>query len=156
MLKRSAPDTPVPGPPDAFKSNLHICRTSKGICDVQETCTGSSATCPVDTFKPNTYVCRSSEGACDLEEKCTGSGANCPADVVKDDTTPCGPLDNRCDLPELCDGTSKTCPHPNLNLQEGYVVKCGKTHYFCGVEANASTVTENGGSLYLEECKFGR
>ena len=142
-----------PCPVDTFKSNAHICRYSAGDCDVQETCAGNSPSCPVDAFKPNSHVCRNSEGPCDLEEKCPGTGSNCPGDVVKDSNTPCGPLVDRCDLSELCNGVGKQCPVPNLELVEGYVVKCGTTHYLCGVETNATHEENN--SLYLGECNLG-
>jgi hypothetical protein len=47
------------------------CRSSAGVCDVAETCTGSSATCPADVFSTSATVCRSAAGVCDLAENCT-------------------------------------------------------------------------------------
>src|SRR5207247_3396835 len=37
-----------------------VCRASAGICDLDETCTGTSSTCPADVFKPSTTTCRPS------------------------------------------------------------------------------------------------
>src|SRR4029079_17832464 len=58
-------------------------------CDVAETCTGTSATCPADGFKPAMTVCRAQSGACDVPESCTGSSATCPTDVSALDGTIC-------------------------------------------------------------------
>jgi hypothetical protein len=45
----------VPG--DMFRPSNFICRPSAGICDVQETCTGTSAPCPADAVQPTTTFC---------------------------------------------------------------------------------------------------
>src|SRR5262245_33550248 len=42
-----------------------ICRASAGLCDLQETCTGSSPTCPPDSFKTTGTLCRAAAGVCD-------------------------------------------------------------------------------------------
>jgi hypothetical protein len=44
-----------------------VCRASAGQCDVAESCTGSSATCPADGFRASTTSCvgTSNGGACD-------------------------------------------------------------------------------------------
>jgi hypothetical protein len=52
-----------------------------GVCDVAETCDGSSNTCPTDAFKSSSTVCRAAAGDCDAAENCTGSSTTCPADV---------------------------------------------------------------------------
>src|SRR6185436_9242593 len=61
----------------AFKTSGTNCRSSAGFCDVAETCTGSTATCPTDGFAASTTVCRGSAGGCDVIENCTGSSAAC-------------------------------------------------------------------------------
>src|SRR5207244_10739538 len=58
-----------------------ICRASAGPCDVDETCTGMSSTCPTDMFEPSVVVCRASAGECDPAEVCRGNGPSCPADA---------------------------------------------------------------------------
>jgi hypothetical protein len=77
-----------------------VCRSSNGVCDVAETCTGSTAACPTDQFQPSTSVCRSSTGVCDVAETCTGSSAACPADTGHPD----GDGDGICDLNDDCPG----------------------------------------------------
>lgn len=118
---------------------------SKGICDSHGSC--------VTHFYDESVVCRNSTGPCDAEEKCTNSSKDCPTDVVKDSNTLCSLVVNRCDLPEICDGTNKHCPDPNLQLQEGYVVKCGTIHYLCGVELKYTFEQNN--SLFLQTCNLG-
>src|SRR5207244_624584 len=71
-----------------FRAVSSVCRSSAGVCDQPETCTGSAATCPGDVFLPTSTVCRSSAGACDVAENCTGS-ANCPADAKVASGTVC-------------------------------------------------------------------
>src|SRR5438132_5590869 len=64
------------------------CRAAaSGGCDVAETCTGSSSTCPNDAFQPNTFTCRAAANECDLAENCPGNSATCPADTVKSSST---------------------------------------------------------------------
>src|SRR5439155_26841938 len=62
----------------AIEAAATVCRAAAGVCDVQETCTGSSPTCPADA--KSTAVCRASAGICDVAESCDGVGDNCPAD----------------------------------------------------------------------------
>src|SRR5207244_11371708 len=65
------------------------CRASAGVCDVVETCTGTSSTCPADAFQSSTTVCRPSVDDCDLDDFCTGSSATSPADANKANGTAC-------------------------------------------------------------------
>jgi hypothetical protein len=60
-------------PTDGFASSATVCRSSTGICDVAENCTGSSVACPADAFASSATTCRSAAGVCDLAENCTGS-----------------------------------------------------------------------------------
>ena len=87
-----------------------VCRASAGDCDIAETCTGSSATCPADGFQPSSTVCRAQSGVCDVAETCTGSGASCPADGVKSGGTQCRAANGVCDVAEVCNGSGKDCP----------------------------------------------
>src|SRR5205823_4158950 len=83
-----------------------VCRAAAGVCDVQETCTGSSSTCPNDA--KSTAVCRPAAGICDVEETCTGSSSTCPNDAKS--TAVCRAAAGICDLAESCDGVSNSCP----------------------------------------------
>jgi len=82
------------------------CRASAGVCDVAETCTGSSTTCPADGFASSSTVCRADAGACDVAETCTGAGAACPADSFEPAGTACGSAsDTVCDNPDTCNAS---------------------------------------------------
>src|SRR5882724_8359825 len=113
-----------------------VCRAAAGECDLAETCTGSSASCPTTDVKkasgiactddgnPCTpcqhpagnagAVCRAAAGECDLVDTCTGTSATCPADVKKSLGTACTADTNPCTL-DQCDGTSNACQHPAGN-----------------------------------------
>jgi len=88
-----------------------VCRASQGACDIQETCTGSSASCPSDAFLPSATVCRTSGGVCDVQETCTGSSASCPADAFQPASTPCTDDGNPC-TDDVCNG-SGACLNAN-------------------------------------------
>ncbi|MFN8543621.1 MAG: hypothetical protein U0807_05380 [Candidatus Binatia bacterium] len=93
-----------------YASAATVCRAAAGSCDVAETCTGSSPTCPSDGFRPPSFVCRASAGGCDVPESCTGTGAACPADVLVAAGTVCRAVAGPCDVAESCTGTSAACP----------------------------------------------
>src|SRR5437867_1659229 len=73
----------------SFKAPTTICRGSSGVCDVAESCTGTSSTCPADAFAASTTICRASGGVCDVSESCTGTTAACPTDTFVSATTIC-------------------------------------------------------------------
>src|SRR5207249_4622932 len=89
------------------------CRPSAGQCDVAETCTGTSATCPSDVFASDTTSCmRASQGgACDNDaaDHCTGTSNTC-VDAFQSSTFVCRPAADACDAAETCTGTSAACP----------------------------------------------
>src|SRR5205809_226076 len=127
-----------------FVTSGTICRAAANACDVAESCTGSSATCPADAVKaagtactddgnPCTSdvcdgtsvtcthpagnagaVCRAAAGECDVAETCDGSSTACPTDVFKASGTACTADANPCTL-DQCDGASATCQHPAGN-----------------------------------------
>jgi hypothetical protein len=78
-------------------------------CDVPESCSGTSFTCPNDDFKASGTECRRKDGVCDKPEVCTGTSARCPDDAYAD-TGLCRAADDECDIPEYCDGSGKDCP----------------------------------------------
>ncbi len=83
------------------------CRPAAGACDVAETCTGISPTCPVDA--KSTAECRAAAGACDVAERCDGQSNHCPADAFQPTTTTCRPAAGECDVADVCSGTSAAC-----------------------------------------------
>jgi hypothetical protein len=88
-----------------------VCRPAVDACDVAESCTGASPSCPPDTFAPADTPCRLNQGTCDLADVCTGTFAGCP-DRIADAGAPCGsPLVGPCHpVQETCNGVSKACP----------------------------------------------
>lgn len=99
-----------------------LCRPSQGGCDIAETCTGTSASCPADAFLSSSAACRSSSGICDLEERCTGSTATCPTNSFASSSTACRPAVGACDVQETCTGTGASCPN-NAFLASGTVCR---------------------------------
>ncbi len=75
------------------------CRPVAGPCDIAESCTGSSTTCPPDAYD-STTVCRAAVDACDAPDICDGSSAACPPDAPSPPGTVCPG--------GVCDG-ARTC-----------------------------------------------
>lgn len=86
------------------------CRAQAGVCDVAETCTGTSTTCPADAFRSSATTCRPAAGICDVAESCTGASATCPANGFASSATECRAAAGPCDVAETCTGTTATCP----------------------------------------------
>ena len=84
------------------------CRASAGVCDIAEFCNGVSNNCPGDFFQPASVECRGSAGVCDPAENCTGSGPSCPGDAKS--TAECRASAGLCDVAESCDGVGNDCP----------------------------------------------
>src|SRR5438552_15036733 len=91
-----------------------VCRPVAGVCDVAETCTGTSGACPADAFVPATTQCRASAGECDVAEFCPGNGPSCPADAKQPSGTACTDDGNSCTT-DTCDGIADACQHPAGN-----------------------------------------
>jgi len=85
-----------------------VCRSAAGVCDVAETCDGTTPDCPPDGFAGGAVVCRPAADVCDAEERCTGRAAGCPADTKRIDV--CRPAASACDVAERCDGVQDACP----------------------------------------------
>ena len=94
----------------AVESAGYVCRDLAGVCDVAESCTGSSGNCPPDGFLDATTVCRNSTGVCDPVEYCPGTGADCPMDAYATTDTVCRTAAGDCDVADYCDGTAVDCP----------------------------------------------
>jgi hypothetical protein len=87
-----------------------LCRASAGVCDVAEFCNGASNTCPADGFASALTLCRAAAGPCDVAENCTGTGPNCPADILRPNGFVCRATAGTCDVAETCNGVSTACP----------------------------------------------
>jgi hypothetical protein len=84
------------------------CRGVAGVCDIAESCNGVGNDCPDDAFLPASTECRKSAGVCDIADYCTGSGAACSADAKS--TAECRGVAGVCDIAESCDGVGNDCP----------------------------------------------
>ena len=93
-----------------FASAATTCRDSGGACDIAETCTGSSASCPADVKRGAGETCRASAGVCDVEEVCDGSSATCGSNVFAAASKSCRVKNGDCDVEEFCSGSSADCP----------------------------------------------
>jgi hypothetical protein len=75
---------------NGFKGDSTPCgNAGAGICDLQDTCSGTDGTC-VDRVATAGTECRAATGECDLAETCTGTSAACPSDALVPDGTSCG------------------------------------------------------------------
>jgi cysteine-rich repeat protein len=92
----------------SFRSAGETCRAAAGVCDLPDSCTGSSGTCPVDA--KSSSACRPSAGDCDLAESCDGVADTCPADAKQPSTHVCRLAAGTCDLDDTCDGSTDDCP----------------------------------------------
>src|SRR5207245_7381676 len=55
-----------------FETNSHTCRAAVNECDLAETCTGSSATCPAEAVKSAGTVCTDDANPC-TTDVCNGT-----------------------------------------------------------------------------------
>src|SRR5439155_17622230 len=79
-----------------------------GGCDLAETCTGSSATCPADAKKVNGTACTADTNPCTLDQ-CNGTSNSCQHPAGNSGTV-CRAAVDECDAAETCTGASTTCP----------------------------------------------
>ena len=88
-----------------------VCRDSAGVCDLEETCDGTSTACPTDRRVGAGTECRATRGVCDRAESCDGSSVACPTDTREPASTVCrGAAGGGCDVAESCTGSSDACP----------------------------------------------
>jgi len=131
-----------------FKLSGAICRASGGVCDLAETCNGTSESCPTDAFNSTSDVCRASAGICDAEEKCTGSLADCSADSKSTDE--CRSSAGACDLAESCDGVTDDCP-----VDVKSTLECHASAGICDVAESCDGVNDDcpADSKSTDECR---
>lgn len=118
-----------------YESSSYTCRGSAGVCDIAETCSGSSANCPGDS--KSTVQCRASAGDCDIAEFCDGINDNCPSDSFLPASTECRVSSGDCDIAEYCTGSSATCPSDQVQ-PSSYICRnsagiCDLTEYCDGL-----------------------
>ncbi len=63
--------------PCAGHSAGYVCRTSSDLCDLADTCDGSSTTC-INRVRSAGTVCRAASGECDVADSCDGTHRSCP------------------------------------------------------------------------------
>jgi cysteine-rich repeat protein len=127
-----------------FRSAGEVCRQGSGnanggsVCDPDETCTGSSGSCPNDVITPSGTVCRAGSGnpnggdVCDPDETCSGSaGDPCPTDTIAPVGTVCRAGSGNpnggdvCDPDESCSGNAgDSCPTDTI-VPAGTVCRAG-------------------------------
>ena len=110
-----------------FASSGTVCRTSTGVCDPEETCSGVNATCPPDQTAPDGQSCSSSSSAhtqC-ASGQCTSRDQQCKTlmgSFTQNDTYACNSQDCTlsCASPEFGPGV---CYSMQQNFLDG--TQCG-------------------------------
>ncbi len=92
----------------SFKASNVECRAAGGECDLAETCTGASVTCPSDSKKPNGTACTDDGFPCSSDQ-CDGLQDTCTHPILSHATL-CRPLAGDCDVADFCDGANPACP----------------------------------------------
>ena len=141
-----------------------VCRTSLGVCDAQETCDGTSASCPADTITPYgtpcadengdigscwAGTCRNAEYTCQSISAYVHGGKRATADcssgtVFANSSNACRHLSSS---PWYCYSTNNSCTASRLGYYTtyGYNVSLG---FPCGAESGGvySNVCDGRGS----------
>lgn len=133
-------------------AKTYICRPSLGICDLAESCDGTSIDCPLDKAEPTMKECRASAGPCDVAEVCDGVSGACPADKFIAPSTVCRAAVDACDAAEVCSGSDASCPPDRVKASTvacrpvagpcDVAESCDGTNVACPADTfKASTVT---------------
>jgi hypothetical protein len=119
-----------------FRQAGQTCRSAGGACDLAETCTGGSGTCPADGVRSSGAVCRSAAGVCDVADVCDGASSACP-DVLASGAV-CRSAVGICDVAETCNGATAPCP-PDTLASSGTI--CRSAAGACDVAESCSGVS---------------
>lgn len=101
----------------AFYTSSQQCRSTTGVCDLPEFCTGSSAICPANVLQPNTYQCATSTNDCTVNVTCDGVSNTCPSNNVVSGTT-CHFNANYC-FSDTCNGNGTCVRGAAINYDNG-------------------------------------
>lgn len=128
------------------RSSGSVCRTSAGICDIAESCTGVTPECPSDAFVPASEVCRAAVDDCDAAETCEGASASCPPDELRASGAVCREALGPCDVAERCTGSVAACPADGLVTNTSVCTDaCGQQ----GACAEGICIISGGGSCTI-------
>ncbi|KAL2823948.1 Metallo-peptidase family M12-domain-containing protein [Aspergillus cavernicola] len=129
-----------------FSSSGTICRPSTGECDIEETCSGNSSTCPTNSYKEDGDSCGDDSSLKCASGQCTSRDAQCESLmgslVGTNDTYAC---DNSafnvcqmwCNDPSGSSGLTTSCVTNNQNFIDG-------------------TPCDNGGRCNNGQCQGGK
>lgn len=102
-----------------------VCRAAVGVCDVAETCNGTTKQCPTAGIAASGSVnCRPTAGACDVAELCDGGSTICPPDDVRASNVVCRPSAGGCDAADYCTGSSAQCPADGMLPSTAVINRC--------------------------------
>ena len=90
-----------------FAPAVTVCRSATSVCDVAETCSGSSAACPANVFVPNGTSCSDGD-VCDGAEMCQAGACMPGTPLVCNDGNVC--TDDACDPGTGCYFLDNTAP----------------------------------------------
>ncbi|GKZ19146.1 hypothetical protein AbraIFM66951_004506 [Aspergillus brasiliensis] len=125
-----------------FSSAGTVCRASRGDCDVAETCSGNSSTCPTDSFKKDGTSCGSSgSGLTCASGQCTSRDYQCRSVMGSllhsNDTYACSSFSSSCEL--VCTSPKiGTCYSVNQNFLDG--TPCGSGGYCSNGDCKGQSV----------------
>jgi hypothetical protein len=131
-----------------FTSAGTVCRASVGECDQQETCSGSSGTCPRDSFRPNGDACGSGNGLACASGQCTSRDLQCSSvyDTMADQnyTRACQSLRGTCTLTCETSSSSSFCAALDQNFIDG--TPCGSSNTCSNGRCSSSSGGSNNGN----------
>eukprot|EP01122_Echinamoeba_exundans_P003340 TRINITY_DN13456_c0_g1_i1.p1 TRINITY_DN13456_c0_g1~~TRINITY_DN13456_c0_g1_i1.p1 ORF type:complete len:594 (-),score=24.38 TRINITY_DN13456_c0_g1_i1:69-1850(-) len=91
-----------------WRPSSYMCQASRGSCERNRYCTGSSSGCPANYVASGT-ICAAKSGPCENDRKCTGSSYICPTAYLSSSTL-CQASRGPCENNRYCTGSSAACP----------------------------------------------
>ncbi len=114
----------------------YVCRETEGLCDVPETCDGSSGVCPPDQFEASGFECGMATSECDLPEVCDGASEECPEDGPRRDAGHACGAGGYCDGDGACDAmcpVGAPCRVPGSPCGQAEITSCSVGIAMCTV-----------------------